>query len=99
MNIIETLPKAIRHNDILYVLSVYVTAWNNLCVCYKEAFKHEGHDFQEILVSVCVEPDNEPRTIESTIGCFLNEYVGNARTFDDAAQMLKEYVEKNYEVD
>jgi hypothetical protein len=97
MNIIETLPKTIEVNNEHYQLEVHVTAWDNLCIGYIEMFKKEGAQWREHICSVCVEPDHEPRKIEDTIG-YLNEGIGNARTLDDAALMLKEYVEKNYKV-
>ena len=95
MNIIETLPKTFEYNDTMYTLSLHVTAWDRLCICYREMLRKTPTSVREILCSVCVESENKPRKIEDTIG-YLNEGVGNARTLDDAALMLKEYVEKNF---
>jgi len=95
MNIIETLPRTFTVNDVTYTLETHVTAWDKLCICYREMIRKTPTSIREILCSVCVEPENEPRTIESTIG-YINEYIGNARTLDDAANMLKEYVENIY---
>ena len=92
MNIIETLQKTFEHDGTLYTLELHVTAWDRLCISYREAFKKDGAYTRESICSVCVEPENEPRKIEDTVG-YLNEGVGNAKTLDDAAQMLKEYVE------
>ena len=90
MNIIETLPKTFEHNGVMYTLSMHVTAFDKLCICYREMFGE-----RKILCSVCVEPNNDPIKIENTIGT-INEYVGNARSLDDAAKMLKDYVNKTY---
>ena len=92
MNIIETLPKTFEYGRVMYSLSMHVTAFNRLCICYREMLGN-----RTILCSVCVEPENEPIKIENTIGT-INEYVGNAQTLDDAAEMLKEYVEKNFNI-
>lgn len=95
MNIIETLPKTFEVDNVLYTLEMHITAWDRLCIGYREAFKKEGAWTRESICSVCVEPENEPRKIEDTIG-YLNEGVGNARTLDDAALILKKYVETYY---
>lgn len=95
MNIIETLPRTINVNGVHYQIELHVTIFDKLCISYREMFKKEGAFGRESICSVCVEPENEPRKIEDTIGC-LNEGIGNARTLDDAAIMLKEYVENNY---
>ena len=92
MNIIETLQKTFEHDGTLYTLELHVTAWNRLCIGYRDAFKKDGTYTREFICSVCVEPENEPRKIEDGVG-YLNGRVGNAKTLDDAAQMLKEYVE------
>ena len=94
MNIIETLPKTFDGNGIFYTLCMHVTAFGRLCIYYRELIPHDDGS-RKILCSVCVEPENEPIKIEDTIGTF-NEYVGNARTLDDAAEMLKTYIETVY---
>jgi hypothetical protein len=94
MNIIETLPKTFDSNGIPYTLCMHVTAFGKLCIYYREMIPHNDGS-RKILCSVCVEPENEPVKIEDTIGTF-NDYVGNARTLDDAAEMLKTYVETVY---
>lgn len=98
MNIIETLPKTFVFNNIIYTLGLHVTAFNRLCICYREMFKRDNQITTEILCSVCVEPENEPRRIEDTIGYF-NEYIGNAKTLDNAVLMLKNYLEQYIMVD
>ena len=35
---IDTLPKSIKYNEHVYLLSLHITAWNKICVCYKYAF-------------------------------------------------------------
>ena len=90
MNIIETLVKSIRANDKFYSPCTYLTAWDKWCIAYVNIF-----DKTDKLCSVCVEPENDPVEIENTIGT-MNDRVGNARSLDDAAKMIKDYVEKNY---
>ena len=92
MNIIETLPRTFEFNGIMYALGMHITAFDKLCIYYKEMIPQDN-GIRNILCSVCVEPDNEPFKIEDTSG--INEYVGNTRTLNDAAQMLKDYVYKN----
>lgn len=94
MNIIETLPRTFESDGIMYTLCMHVTAFDRLCIYYREMIPNDD-GARKILCSVCVEPENEPVKIEDTIGTF-NDYVGNARTLDDAAEMLKNYVETVY---
>lgn len=88
MNRVETLVKDIRINDKHYCPSIYLTAYGNWCVSYCNV-----SDLKDYLCSVCVEPDNKPRNIEDTIG-YLNEYIGNARTLNDAIDMINKYISK-----
>lgn len=88
MNKIESLPKEIRLNGTMYSPHVYITAFGSWCISYRNFANTSDY-----LCSVCVEPDNEPRKIEDTIG-YLNEYIGNARTLDDAIDMIGEYVKR-----
>ena len=92
MNKIELLPKDIYYKDDLYQVAMWVTAFGRLCIGYRNSLdvKHES------LFSVCVEPENHPRSISSTIG-FLNEYIGNAVSVDDACEELLDWIEKNKE--
>ena len=92
MNKIELLPKDIYYKDDLYQVSMWVTALDRLCIGYRNPFKPMKYS----LFSVCVEPENEPISIASTIGCF-NEYVGNAVSVDDACEELLDWIEKNKE--
>lgn len=94
MNIIETLPKSFEKDGILYGIEMHVTAFDKLCICYRSMISAK----KEILCSVCVEPENKPVKIEDTIGCVMNEYVGNAQNLDNAAIMLKDFVKNHYNI-
>lgn len=39
MNTIELLPKEIEVNDKIYGLSLYITAWHKICLCYANELK------------------------------------------------------------
>ena len=92
MNKIELLPKDIYYKDDLYQVGMWVTAFGRLCIGYRNLL-----DFRHIhLFSVCVEPENTPCSIPSTIG-FLNEYIGNAVSVDDACEELLDWIYKNKE--
>ena len=39
MNSIELLPKEIEVNDKIYGLSLYITAWHKICLCYSNEMK------------------------------------------------------------
>lgn len=93
MNKIELLQKDIKINDKWYEPHIYLTAWNNWCVSYRNINNHKDY-----LCSVCVEPEKEPIKIEDTIGC-LNEYIGNAKTFDDAIDMITNYLKSKGYID
>ena len=87
MNKVETLVKEVELNGKTYLPKVFITAFGRWCVSYRNIF-----DREDCLCSVCVEPENEPTKIEDTIGCDINDGVGNARTIDDAIEMIKEYI-------
>lgn len=89
-NEIEFLSKTIKIGDDWYQPRIYLTAWDKWCIAYKNIVKPSDY-----LCSVVVEPENEPVKIEDTVG-YLNEYVGNTKTFGDAVTMLIEYL-KRYE--
>lgn len=89
MNKIESLPKSIEVNNETYSVEVYVTAWDNLCIAYSSVM-----DDSNSLCSVVVEPKNKPLRIEDTLSFPLNNGIGNARTFDDAVDMIAEYIKK-----
>lgn len=89
MNKVETLIKEVELNDKTYAPRLYITAFGRWCVAYTNIF-----DKKDNLCSVCVEPENIPLRIEDTIDYALNSYVGNARTLDDAIEMINGYIEK-----
>lgn len=91
MNKIELLPKKLEFEDTLYWVRMWVTFKCYLCIGYINPLKQNSS-----LFSVCVEPENEPISIASTIGC-LNEYIGNAVSVDDACEELLDWIEKNKE--
>ena len=97
MNKIELLPKSIYVNNTLYQIRVWVTAFDKLCIGYKDIFNKNILDKNIYLFSVCIEPENKPIHIEDTIG-YINEYVGNAKTFDDACDEIMRWIEKNKEI-
>lgn len=85
MNSIETLPISIERKGSIYTLDVYVTAWNKLCISYRNIVIPADK-----YCSVVVEQDNEPANPN-----IENEAIGNARNLDDAVEMIKEYIENN----
>lgn len=85
MNSIETLPISIERNGSIYTLDVYATAWFKLCVAYRNIILPADK-----YCSVVVEPDNY-----SSKPNIENEFIGNARSLDDAIEMMKEYIENN----
>lgn len=90
MNKIETMIQSVEVKEVTYVPRIYLTAWGKWCVSYSNEFNPVQH-----LCSVVVQPEYKPTKIEDTIG-YLNEYVGNTRTLDDAVDMIIEYIKKNY---
>ena len=82
---IENLKKVISVNNVDYYPNIYLNAWGNWTIAYKSLNK-------DYLCSVCVEPDNESVNIEDTLNCAINSGVGNARTFDDAIDMINNYI-------
>ena len=97
-NLIAKLPQIIENRDNNRLLEpiIYPTAWGKWCIAYKE-IAFDINKKPEKIFSVVVEPDREPVRIEDTIGC-LNEYVGNAPTFEEAINMIVDYIYNNYNV-
>lgn len=83
---IEQLKKSVLVNDVNYFPNIYLNAWGNWTIAYISLNR-------KYLCSVCVEPDNEPVNIEDTLNCSINSGIGNARTFDDAIDMINNYIE------
>lgn len=88
MNTIETLPFEIECNDNLYGLNVHTTAWGKLCIGYYNVVSEKKSEY---LCLVTIEPENEPCHIRDTKDCY-NALIGNARSMDDAVEMLKDYI-------
>lgn len=82
---IEKLKKTVVVNDVSYFPNIYLNAWGNWTIAYKSLNKN-------YLCSVCIEPDNEPVNIADTLNCAINSGIGNARTFDDAVDMINNYI-------
>lgn len=89
MSNFEKLPHFIEANGKTYQLMVYPNFMGNMVVSYRQM-----NDSTKYLCAVCIEEKNKPKKIEDTIG-WLNEYIGNERTFPNACKMLYEYVQKN----
>ena len=56
---IDTLPKVVVCENEPYSLSMHVTAWGKLCLCYKKMFpsRELKDNFKETIFSQVVEPD------------------------------------------
>lgn len=91
MNKIELLPKDIYCDGKHYQFRMWGTICGRLCIGYVNPLDNK----LESLFSVCVEPENEPRSISSTVGCFINEYVGNAVSLNDACEEILDWIEMN----
>lgn len=90
MNIIETLPKNLEVGNKTYSIAVWVSAFNKLVIGYHNVF-----DKYDRLVSVCVEPENEPLTPDETMGYAINTGIGNAKSLDNAASMIADFIFKH----
>lgn len=86
---IENLKKVISVNNINYFPNIYLNAWGNWTIAYKSLNKH-------YLCSVVIEPENKPVDIMDVPANSLNAGIGNARTFDDAIDMIINYIDKTY---
>lgn len=90
MNKVETLVKEITVLDKVYIPQVYLTGWGRWCVAYVNITNS-----RDKLCSVVVEPENEPVDIMDVPVDSLNAGIGNARTLDDAIDMIHKYIKKN----
>jgi hypothetical protein len=88
---IENLKKVVSVNNVDYYPNIYPNAWGNWTIAYISINCISLS--KKYLCSVCIEPDNEPVNIEDTLNCAINSGVGNARTFDDAIDMINNYIE------
>ena len=95
MNKIELLPKDIYVNDTLYQIRLWVTAFDKLCIGYKNIMSRNILDKNAHLFSVCVEPENEPFSVLNSANNYINKNVGNMPTLDDACDDLMNYIKVN----
>lgn len=86
MNAIENLPKVIVIEKKFFEPRIYITAWEKWCISYQNLAERKK------AFSVVVE-DREPLNIEDTENS-LNTNIGNARTLDDAVEMILNYINK-----
>ena len=91
MNKVETLVKQITVLDKVYIPHVYLTGWGRWCVAYVNIVNS-----RDKLCSVVVEPENNPVDIMDVPVDSLNAGIGNARTLDDAIDMIINYIDKTY---
>lgn len=57
MNTIELLPKEIEVNDKIYGLSLYITAWRKICLCYSNEMKLGDTILSQVVESeMAIEP-------------------------------------------
>lgn len=97
---LKKLPQLIenRENGRLMGPIIYPTAWRNWCIAYKElVFDVDPSPRAKKIFSVVVEPDRDPVRIEDTINT-INEYIGNAPSFEEAVEMIVEYIKNNYNI-
>ena len=79
MNKLELLPTSINYDGKCFFLNVWVTAWENLCVGYKEM------GGTRIILCYVVQknkPEYIPDIIEETEDSGFNEHIGNCPTLD-----------------
>ena len=86
MNKLELLPTSIDYNGKRFFLNVWVTAWGNLCVGYKE---FDGTKTILCYVVKKNKPEYIPSIIEETEESgFFNEYIGNCPNLDACLTMM-----------
>lgn len=91
--LIEQLPKSILYNGELHQISLYVTAFDKLAVCYKKTFpKKQANEIIHILTQV-VEPNCRKTPIFSND---VNEIV-DVRSLRQGFLVLKKRVEQALE--
>ena len=98
-NLIAKLPRLIVSRKINHHLLepvIYITAWGKWCIAYQDILEYEDSNIKFKEFSVVIEPDRDPVRIEDTIGC-MNEHIGNAPTFNEAIDMIVDYIDKTYE--
>ncbi len=90
---IETLPKSVECGGDTYFLSMYITAWDKYCLCYRGMEKDEMGVHKSIL-SVVVEgerPDKPAYEIPDDI-----TVIADAIDLDDAVRITRIRINKNF---
>lgn len=96
--LLKKLPQVIENPETAELLEpiIYLTAWGKWCIAYKNFLPNENKKHKR-LFSVVVEPDRDPVRIEDTLGT-MNEYIGNAPSFEEAITMILVFIYSNYNV-
>lgn len=96
--LLKKLPQVIGNLETAELLEpiIYPTAWGKWCIAYKTFLPNENKKHKKVF-SVVVEPDRDPVKIEDTLGT-MNEYIGNAPSFEEAINMILVYIYTNYDV-
>ena len=84
MNKVETLRKFVEFEEKTYVPSLYITACGRWAIKYQEIL---SYDSTNLLCTVVVEEENEPTEINDTY-----DRIGNARSLDEAVDMIERYL-------
>lgn len=94
--LLKKLPQLIENPETERLLEpiIYPTAWGKWCIAYKEFMPNENKKHKRVF-SVVVEPDRDPVRIEDTLG-LMNEYIGNAPSFEEAVIMIVNYIQTYY---
>lgn len=96
--LLRKLPELIENPETADLLEpiIYPTAWGKWCIAYKAFLPNENKKHKRVF-SVVVEPDRDPVKIEDTLGT-MNEYIGNAPSFEEAINMILVYIYTNYNI-
>ena len=96
--LLKKLPQLIENPETAQLLEpiIYSTAWGKWCIAYKEVCLMKTKKHKKVF-SVVIEPDRDPVRIEDTLGT-MNEYIGNAPSFEEAINMILVYIYTNYDV-
>ena len=85
MNKVETLRKFVEFEENTYVPSLYITACGRWAIKYQEILSYDSTN--HILCSAVVEEENEPTEINDTY-----DRIGNARSLDEAVDLIERYL-------
>ena len=96
--LLKKLPQLIENPETAQLLEpiIYPTAWGKWCIAYKGFLPNENKKHKKVF-SVVIEPDRDPVRIEDTLGT-MNEYIGNAPSFEEAINMILVYIYTNYNI-